>query len=473
VHVQYQTRAEARRQLGPWRRRPPTTVLKFVGSLVFALLVALVPEHAGMGAAAREAFFILLFGVGLWVTEAIPAYATALLLIALEIALLGRPGGSFAEGAKDWEMFVRPFGSPVIWLFFGGFVLAKGASRTGIDRRMASALLGRFGRRPTSALLILMGVTFVFSMFISNTAATAAMIAVIAPLLATMKEGDPFSKAFLLGVPFAANLGGMGTVIGSPPNAIASGALATTQPIGFAEWMTLGLPPALVLVAVVFIYLRLRYRPTTPALDLAALDDRPSADDVSRGWQRPLVVVVFLATVVLWMTGPLHGMPTTVVSFLPIVAFTVFGVLRSAEIRELPWEVLLLLAGGLSLGLAVTKTGLADWLVEQLPIESLGPLAVALILAYLTCVLSNFMSNTAAANILVPIALSLAGGSPDLVVPIALAASAAMALPVSTPPNAIAFATGKIRTADFVVGGVILGVLGPGLVTLWTWLVMR
>ena len=445
MHVQYQTRAEARRQLGPWRRRPPSTVLKFVGSLVFALLVAFLPEYPSLGDAAREAFFIMLFGVGLWVTEAIPAYATALLLIALEIALLGRPGGSFADGAKDWEMFVRPFGSPVIWLFFGGFVLAKGASRTGIDRRMAAALLGRFGRRPTSALLILMAVTFVFSMFISNTAATAAMIAVIAPLLATLKKGDPFAKAFLLGVPFAANLGGMGTVIGSPPNAIAAGALATTHPIGFTEWMAMGLPPAIVLAIVVFLYLRFRYRPTTPELDLAALEAPAVESDPNRSWQRPLVVVVFLATVVLWMTGPIHGMPTPVVSFLPIVAFTVFGVLRSAEIRELPWEVLLLLVGGLSLGLAVTKTGLADWLVLQLPIDTLGHLAVAVLLAYLTCVLSNFMSNTAAANILVPIALTLSAGEPDLVVPIALAASTAMMLPVSTPPNAIAFSTVRAK----------------------------
>ncbi len=473
MHLQYNTRAEARRQLGPWRRRPPTTVLKFVLSVAVAALLAFLPAFPGMGEAAREAFFILLVGVGLWVTEAIPAYATALLLIALEIALLGRPGGSFAEGAKDWEMFVRPFGSPVIWLFFGGFVLAKGAAQTGIDRRMARALLGRFGRRPTAALLILMGVTFVFSMFISNTAATAAMIAVIAPLLATMREGDPFATAFLLGVPFAANLGGMGTVIGSPPNAIAAGALASTHPVDFTAWMKMGLPPAIVLAAVMFLYLRLRYRPTTPELSLAALDEEAPRARGDRAWQRPLVVSVFLATVLLWMTGPLHGMPTTVVSFLPIVAFTVFGVLRSAEIRELPWEVLLLLAGGLSLGIAVTKTGLADWLVGQLPIDALGPLAVAMLLAYLTCVLSNFMSNTAAANILVPIAISLAGGAPDLVVPIALAASTAMALPVSTPPNAIAFATGKIRTADFVVGGIIVGLLGPGLATLWTWLLMR
>ncbi len=425
-----------------------------------------------MEPAARHAFFILLAGAGLWVSEAIPSYATALLLISLEIGLLGRPGGSFAEGINDWEIFVRPFGSPVIWLFFGGFVLAKGASRTGIDRRMASALLGRYGRRPTSALMILMGVAFVFSMFISNTAATATMIAVIAPLIATMDRDEPFAKAFLIGVPFAANLGGMGTLIGSPPNAIAAGALASTQPVDFTRWMMLGLPPALVLVGVIFVYLRIRYRPRMAKLDLRALEDGLDADDGAPDWHRPLVVVVFLLTVALWMTGALHGMPSTVVSFLPITAFTVFGVLRSAEIRELPWEVLLLLAGGLSLGVAVTKTGLAGWLVTELQLDTLGPLAIVMVLAFLTCSLSNVMSNTAAANILVPIGLAISHGSPDLVVPIALAASAAMMLPVSTPPNAIAYSTGKIEGKDFIVGGAIVGVLGPLIATLWSWWIL-
>ncbi len=472
MHTQYQTRAEARRRLGPWRRSPPTTVLKFAACLVGAAVLAFLPEHSGMSAAARDAFFILCLGAGLWLTEAIPAYAVALLLIALEIALLGRPGGAYAVGPNDWEVFVRPFGSPLIWLFFGGFVLAKGAARTGIDRKMALALLGRFGTRPTAALFVIMAVTFTFSMFISNTAATAAMIAVITPLVLGMKGGDPFAKAFLLGVPFAANLGGLGTVIGSPPNAIAAGALEGVDPVTFTEWIVVGLPPALVLLAVAFVYLRLRYRPSSPVLDVSALEDSEDRIPPLHAWHPPLVVAVFLATVLLWMTGPIHGMPSTVVSFLPITAFTVFGVLRSAEIRELPWEVLLLLAGGLSLGVAVTNTGLADWLVTRLPIDALGPAGVAVLMAYLTCVLSNFMSNTAAANILVPIALVVSAGSASLVVPIALASSCAMAMPVSTPPNAIAYATGRIKASDFLLGGAILGLLGPGIATIWAALVM-
>ncbi len=473
LHTQLDTRAETRRRLGPFRRNPPAAVIKVVVSLAVALFVALVPEYDGLEPAARGAFFILCFGAGLWMTEAIPAYAVALLVMALEIAILGRPGGIFATDAKDWELFIRPFGSPVIWLFFGGFVMAEGAARTGLDRRMASVLLRGFGTRPSVALLILMSVTFVFSMFISNTAATAAMIALVLPLLRTMDDDDPFAKALLLGVPFAANLGGMGTVIGSPPNAIAAGGLASVNPIGFAEWILVGLPPAVALFAVVWLFLRLRYRPRIRRLAVEALQDANGAAKLERPWHRPFVVLVFVATVLLWMSSPWHGLPTPVVSFLPITAFTVGGVLRSAEIRQLPWEVLLLLAGGLSLGVAVRETGLATWLVTHLPVEALGPAGVALLLAVVACALSNVMSNTAAANIFVPMGVALGAGDPHLVLPIALACSCAMCLPVSTPPNAIAYSAGKLRANDFLVGGLIVGVLGPALATLWTYFILR
>lgn len=472
LHTQLDTRAETRRRLGPFQRRVPAVVVKVILSLGAALALALIPEHAGLEPAARGAFFILCFGAGLWMTEAIPAYAVALLVMALEIAILGRPDGIFAKDAKDWEMFIRPFGSPVIWLFFGGFVMAEGAARTGVDRRMASVLLRGFGTRPSVALLILMGVTFVFSMFISNTAATAAMIALVLPLLRTLDDDDPFGKALLLGVPFAANLGGMGTVIGSPPNAIAAGGLADVNPIGFAEWILVGLPPAVVLFAVVWIFLGLRYRPRVRRLAVEALSETNGETRLDHAWHRPFVVIVFVITVLLWMSSPLHGLPSPVISFLPITAFTVGGILRSAEIRQLPWEVLLLLAGGLSLGVAVRETGLATWLVSHLPIETLGPVGVALLLAFVACVLSNVMSNTAAANIFVPIGVALGAGDPHLVLPIALACSCAMCLPVSTPPNAIAYAPGKLRASDFLVGGLIVGVLGPGLATLWTYFIL-
>jgi sodium-dependent dicarboxylate transporter 2/3/5 len=262
----------------------------------------------------------------------------------------------------------------------------------------------------------------------------------------------------------------MGTLIGSPPNAIAAGALGGLGELSFTRWMLLGLPPALVLFGLSFVWLAARYRSDDPSpIPLPDLD----LGQRLPAWRQLIVMVVFSATVLLWMLGELHGVPTPVVSFLPICAFSATGILRAADVRDLQWDVLLLLLGGLALGQAVTETGLARWLVDSLPVSTLDRLSLGLAVAYATAVLSNFMSNTAAANILVPIGVALAHGFEGLVaVPIALAASSAMCLPISTPPNAIAFAGGELETRDFVAIGLPLAVVAPALAVAWCALVL-
>jgi sodium-dependent dicarboxylate transporter 2/3/5 len=441
---------------------------KFVGSLIVAAALAYLPAYPGLEPAGRSALFILLFAAGLWITEAIPAFAVALLAIGLEIAVLGRPGGVFATEPGQWTMFVAPWASPVIWLFFGGFVLASAANRTGLDRWLSRWVVARCGDRPQWILLGVMGITFVFSMFVSNTATTAAMIAMTTPLIASLPRKDPFAKALLLGVPFAAGLGGLGTIIGSPPNAIAHGALQGADKINFLQWMAFGAPPALVLFLVVWGFLLWRYRPASDHIDLSGLQTSEPIPQMLPLWQRATVMITFGITVGLWITGPLHGIPTPVVSFVPITIFTMTSVLGTAEIRSLQWDILLLLTGGLSLGVAVSETGLAAWMVDRLPVETLGPIGMALGLAYTCLALSNFMSNTAAANILIPIAAALGTSSPGpFVIPLALSASAAMCLPVSTPPNAIAFAQGRLQARDFLPGGLLVGVLAPVIAVFW------
>ncbi|MFQ5691867.1 MAG: SLC13 family permease, partial [Nitrospinota bacterium] len=438
-----------------------------------ALAVALVPAYPGLSPAGRWALFILVFAAELWITEAIPAFAVALLVIGLEIAILGRPGGPFATSPKQWEIFVRPWSSPLIWLFFGGFVLAEGATKTRVDRWLARMVLKRFGQRPDQVLMGVMTVTFSLSMFMSNTATTAMMIAIIGSMVASLSADDPFAKALLLGVPFSANLGGMATLIGTPPNAIAAGALAWTTPISFPRWIMIGLPPSLVLAGVLWLYLRRMIPSGTEGVDLSAF--RVDADTANGEpfWRRAVVILVFLLTAGLWLTGPLHKIPTPVVSFIPITVFAVTGVLDADDVRSLHWDVLLLMTGGLSLGVAVAETGLAKWIVEFLPTEGLGPFGIALGLAYLAVIISNFVSNTAVANLLVPIALPIAAGiEARIVVPVALAASTAMCFAISTPPNAIAFSTGKLTARDLLMGGAILGILGPLLVVAWSALVL-
>ena len=397
-----------------------------------------------------------------------PAFAVSLLAIGLELAILGRTDGVYDEGSQDWQRFIATWGSPLIWLFFGGFVLAQAAEETGLDRRMATSVLGRLGQRPAVLLLGVMGITAVLSMFISNTATATLMLAVLSPLFVKGNSEGHFTKALLMGVAFAANIGGMGTVIGSPPNAIAVGELLDVSPVNFADWMFYAIPPVIVLLGLAWCYLLLRYfgKGAFTPLEGTLLTDRL---DIQISPIRQInVVVIFAVTIGMWITNPWHGVPTTVISFVPICIFTATGILGPDDIRKLPWDVLLLIAGGLSLGVAIADTGLSTWVVQQLPLEGLSPWVVVLAFCYLIVLLSNLMSNTAAANMILPLAMAVvAKSNPQMVIPIALSASAAMCLPISTPPNAIVFGTRRLATTDLLVGGILLGMIAPLIVTGW------
>lgn len=448
-----------RLEVRSWRRGVQALVVTLV-----AAAVAYGPTHAGLSEPGRHALFILTTSAGLWMTEAIPAFAVALVLIAMEIVLLGGLGREPATSGA-WQRFLAPWASPLIWLFLGGFVLGRAASKTGLDRFFATRVLRVAGPTPAASLFGLMFVGFVLSMFMSNTAAAAMLLAVVTPVAASLPKGDPFRRGLMLGVPVAANLGGMGTLIGSPPNAIAVGALPPGT-VDFARWMLLGIPPALVLLVLAWWDISRRYPCSVEKLDLGALD-RPPTERLP-AWRQGLVLVVFVVTLGAWLTTSIHGIPTPVVSFLPISVFAATGVLRPAEVRELGWDILLLLAGGLALGLAVSETGLAAWMVERLPISALGRFSLAVAVAYIAAILSNVMSNTAAATILMPLGVALGVGFEQLVaVPIALAASAAMCLPISTPPNAIAFSSGELESRDLLRIGLLMGVAAPLLAVAW------
>ncbi|TWT48433.1 SLC13 family permease [Botrimarina hoheduenensis] len=472
------SRNEARRLLGLFEFSQAKTLVATAGCLALAAVIALVPVYEGLSEAGHRALFVLIFCAGMWVTEAIPAFATSLLGIGLLIALLGRPDGVFATGPKDWEMFLAPWGSPLIWLFFGGFCLAESAAKTGLDRWLATRALSFFGVKPAWVLLGVMLVTAVLSMFVSNTATATLVLAMMTPIFAARMASDRVSKAIALGVGFAANIGGMGTVIGTPPNAIAAGLLSSTAaPINFLEWMMIGLPPAAALLAIAWGYLVIFYLG-----DSAFSEKHPIVfESVSGGKPIPalrqlIVVGTFVVTVGLWVTSPLHGLPTTLISLVPITSLTGCGILSGNDIRKLPWDILLLITGGLSLGVAMEKTGLATWAVSQLPLEGLVPLALAIGFGYVAVVMSNLMSNTATANLVVPISIAVltatAGSDVRLAAAVALSASTAMCLPISTPPNAIVYGSGHVTTRDLIGGGLLVGLLGPVIVCLWVYLAL-
>ncbi len=441
-------------------------IVAFATCLGIALAVTLVPTFTGaLEPPARRALFILVLAAGLWCTEAIPAFAVGLLIIGLQIGLLGTERGG-AQDSEAWTAYVAIIGHPLVWLFFGGFVLAAGMSKSQLDRRLVKRLIARVGTRPGALLAGVMGVTFVLSMFMSNTATTAMIVAMLAPVLASVDRDDPFGRGLLLGTAVAANVGGMASLIGTPPNAIAVSALAKLSPsvpIDFLHWIMIAGPVAVAVALLAWVTIRRCYPARVANLDLEAVT-RPLSGELAPKWQTLVVGFTLLLTVSLWMTSQWHGIPAAAVSFVPIVLLTTTGILDAGDIRGLNYDVLFLLAGGMALGEVVVNTGLSTWLVSGVPLDALALTAVILIVGYLTVLLSNLMSNTAATNVLIPLGIAMAAGSePRIALPIAMSASAAMCLPVATPPNAMVYADGRLRIKDFVGVGLLIGVVTPAL----------
>lgn len=454
---------------------PTNAVVKFLISFVIALGIAYIPMYQGLSGDAHYMLFILIFSASLWITEAVPAFAVAFLIISLEILFLGFHNFDFAHNAKEWTQFLKPWSSPLIFLFLAGFILAIAASKTKLDFYLAKKVIFLFGNKPENILSGLMLVTFLLSMFISNTATTAMMMTMIVPIINNMKKENPFSKGLVLGVVVAANIGGMGTIIGTPPNAIAIGILGDKAP-SFIGWMMYALPPAILMVLILRFVILKFYKSTEEVIDISKIKRVSHYDDsttdfsaippIIPSWKKILVILTFMATVALWITGPFHHIPTTVISLLPIVIFSIFGIIDVEDIQEIRWDVIILIIGGLSLGLGVTTTGLDKWIGTLVNLEGFSPYIIAIVFSLLVVLVSNFMSNTAATNIILPITLALISVFSEpivifVVISIALCASTAMILPVSTPPNAIAYSTGKLNSKDFLLIGLVSAVIGP------------
>jgi sodium-dependent dicarboxylate transporter 2/3/5 len=279
----------------------------------------------------------------------------------------------------------------------------------------------------------------------------------------------------MVAIPLAASVGGMGTIIGSPPNAIAAGVAAEYgRQIDFVQWMAVGAPAAIGLIFIAWrILLRLYPASTREVqLDLDSMDE-PELPGLR---ERVIVAAVSLLTVGMWLTTPLHGIHVAAISLIPIVGLTMTQVLGAADVRGLPWDTLMLVAGGLSLGAAVTDTGLAERLASWLAFLTTLNLDVLVYaaLALVTVTLSNFMSNTATVSLVLPVSVALVPGRElEMCLILGLSASCALLLPVSTPPNAVAFATGEIRTKDLRPGGILIGLLGPAVVIAWVLLISR
>jgi solute carrier family 13 (sodium-dependent dicarboxylate transporter), member 2/3/5 len=456
---------------GPRQAPPALRVTELSIAIVVAVVVTILLLR--QPAWPREAAFmagIFVLAALLWVTEALPLFATALLIIGLEIVLLGNPGGwpglgFSSDDAPTYREILAMAADPVLLLFFGGFLLARAAVKEGVDHAMSALLLRPFGGGPLLTMLGVMLVTALFSMWMSNTATTVMMIALVTPMLAQVPRGDAYRKGLVLAVPVAANIGGIGTPIGSPPNAVAIGFLQKAGlPVAFLDWMLVAVPLMLGLIAFAWLLLARLFPPTAAGLRIQTRGERLTP----RAW---FVVATFTLTVALWLTDHWHGLPAAVVALVPAVAFTATGVLDRTDVNGIQWNILILIAGGIALGGGMQMTGLDTMVAAWLPVSGEGgQLGLLATLVVATIVVGTFMSNTAAANLLLPIGLTaaatLGGGSfaVQVAMSIALAASMTMALPVSTPPNAIGYATGEFAPRDLALVGIIVGVIAALLI---------
>jgi len=460
------SRRAAFRILQPGKRFALRRFLLFVAVTVVAVGIWNTLTHS-LPPEQRAVLLLFLVAVGLWITEAVPAFAVGLLIMGYLVFALGTP----LIMIEPWDVdpYLSTWSSPVIWLMLGGFFMAEGLSRTGLDRQLFAFAIQPAGTQPRRVLLAIMFTSAVASMFISNTSTTVLMIGAVLPLVRQMGKDEPFAKALMIAIPLAASVGGMGTIIGSAPNAIAAGVAAEAgSSINFVEWMLLGVPVALVLVVMAWFFLLKRY-PTSLMdirLDLSSLDE----PELPEKRDRIIVSVTSLVTIALWMTTPLHGIHVVAISLIPIVGLTMTQVLGAAHVRRLPWDTLMLVAGGLSLGSAVVDSGLAERLASHLGfLTGMGlDVIVLAVLALITVLLSNVMSNTATVSVVLPVAVALLPGRElEMCLVIGLSASCALLLPVSTPPNAVAYSTGEIATCDLRPGGLLIGLLGPALIICW------
>lgn len=421
---------------------------------------------------------LFVFAALMWMFEIIPNWATSVLIIVVALLSVSDKGLGFFCNPEfgqlvSYKKIMSSFADPVVMLFLGGFVLAIMAERFGLDVTLAKSLLSIFGTKPKMVLLGFLIIISVFSMFMSNTATAAMMLAFLAPVLHKLPSDDKGKIGLALSIPVAANLGGIGTPIGTPPNATAKGYLEQAGiDVSFGDWCVHMIPYVIIMIILAWVLLLLFFPFKTQKLVLEI-----PANDKKKDWKSKLVWATFIITILLWATEQLHHISSNVVALIPLAVFTATGLFGKEEIKEINWSVLWLVAGGFALGYLLQDTGLAKVLITAIPFGSMSVILVLVVAGLVCYFLSNFISNSATAALLIPILIVVAegmadpaaannaafiamGGTQAMIIFIAVCASIAMLFPISTPPNAIAASTGLVETKDMAKVGIIIGVVG-------------
>lgn len=468
--------------------------IKFIIASILAIVALFLPyESLGFDAASPMGILnpleIRVIGVFVmaalfWILQPFPIWSTSVLVIVLMIVTMSdsslTPFRVDGVTMISHKSIMATFANPIIMLFLGGFFLAAAATKYKMDLNLARVLLKPFGKNPKFVLLGLMLITAVFSMFMSNTATAAMMLAILAPVLKLFEPDDRGKAAFALAIPLGANIGGMGTPIGTPPNAIALGALndavargdLVANPVTFGQWMAFGIPYVIILMVVAWLLL-LKIYPIKMKEMVLNIEGAGKFDTSPKAI---IVYITFVLCVILWVTGKnVHGINDNAIAMIPMAVFALTGVITKKDLNAMSWDVLWLVAGGFALGVGLNATGLAAHLIKTIPFASWSPLALMIGCGIICLFMANFMSHTSTATLLVPIlcAVGIAcqdnliglGGVTALLVSVAFASSLGMSLPISTPPNALAHATGYTDTRGMAITGVVMGILG--LVVSW------
>lgn len=437
-----------------------------LAGLAGPILAALVPPPAGLEPEAWRTAGIAAMMAVWWMTGALPLAVTA--LVPLVLAPL--------TGLGPLRNIAEAYVHPLLFLFLGGFLLGSAIERCGLHRRLALAILGLAGARPDHLLGAVMLATAFLSLWISNTASAIVMAPIAASLVAGRAAGDRFATALMLGVAYGATIGGMGSLIGTPPNALFAAYVSQTHGVvvGFAQWALVGLPVAGLLLGLAWLVLSR----VTPGLGRGA----PPGRDIARPgvWTTAERRVASIATltVAAWIARPLMdrlvpdlGLGDAGIAMIAGALLFLWpsgaggGLLKIGALKTLRWDILILFGGGLALAGMIDRSGLADWIGGQMTrIEGWPVWLVILVIAGVIVSAGELASNTAMAAVFMPIggAVALAMGVDPLsfLVPVALAASVGFMLPVATPPNALVMANPAVTPGAMLKAGALLDVAG-------------
>jgi len=438
----------------------------------------------GLTVVQQRIIAIFVFATLFWLTECIPAWATSLAIMTIMCVTVSEnsfnvfKGDGIGELLKSKEIMAS-FADPIIMLFLAGFILAIAASKSGLDTLLAKNMIRPFGKKSENVLLGFLFITGIFSMFISNTATAALMLTFLAPVFASLPANGKGRIALTMSIPLAANLGGIGTPIGTPPNMIAMKFLndpdGLNLGISFGQWMLIMGPLVIILLLICWRVILYFFPFSKKTIELEI------KGEIHRGWRMYVVIATFIITILLWIIPKeVTGINTNTVSMIPMGIFAITGVINAKDLQQIDWSVIWMVAGGFALGLGMNGSGLADVAIESIPFGSWSPIVILIVSGLICYFLSNFISNTATAALLMPILavvcramgnkLDVIGGTSTVLIGVAIAASTAMCLPISTPPNAIAYSTGLIEQKDMLKAGLTCGlisiILGYGLLFL-------